>query len=147
MWHGEDVSAAPEEGGSGVRAALLGMAAAGLHLGFDLASTAIGAAPPYLRLADAPEVFRSLSPVSVSIATSAVSGVIAVIVLSIFSTARHRRALRLGIAVTAFWVFSATLSRLAWFSTPLLPTAVSIALGIPRGLAIGWVLARFSNVR
>ena len=133
---------------SGRRVAALGALSAALHAAFDGACTLAGATPPYLRLDDAPEVFRFMSPVAVSISTSIVSGVIAGIAVVVVAEAgRRRRPLALGAVVGAFWMFSAALSRVVWFDTPLLPSIVSIACGVPRGLAIGWTLARLTRQR
>jgi hypothetical protein len=133
---------------SGRRVASLGALSAVLHAAFDAACTLVGATPPYLRLDDAPEVFRFMSPVAVSTATSIVSGVIAAIAVVVVAEAGHRRRpLVLGAVVGAFWMFSAALSRVVWFDTPLLPSIAAIACGVPRGLAIGWALARLTPQR
>ena len=79
-----------------------------------------------------------------SLAASCVSGVIAVIAIVATAPAR-RRALALGAFVAGFWILSAALTRLVWLSTPWPTSAVAIALGVPRGLAIGWVLARLAT--
>jgi hypothetical protein len=140
------MSAPPTAALSSLRLAALGALAAVLHGGLDAASSAAGATPPYLRLADAPEAFRVLSPFAVSVAFSAVSGVIAAIALVVVSASRRgAAALPLGVAIAALWILSAALSRVAWFDTPAGPTLLSIACGVPRGLAIGWILTRLSR--
>jgi len=129
---------------SGVRLAVLGLVAAALHAAFDAASTRFGATtPPYLKIDDWPEAFQLLSPVAVSLAASCVSGVIAVIAL-IATAPSRRRALALGTLVAGFWMLSAALTRIVWLSTPWPTALLSIALGLPRGLAIGWVLGRLA---
>jgi hypothetical protein len=126
---------------SGRRVAALAAAAAALHGAFDAICYRIPlAAPPYLRLEDAPEAFQMLSPVAVSIAVCSVSGIIGAIAVTVVQP-RQRRPLVLGSIVTAFWMFSAVLMRLFWLSTPWSVTAVGLLLGLPRGLAVGWCLA------
>jgi hypothetical protein len=126
---------------SPARLAALALAAAALHGGLDaLCSAASLTTPPYLRLGDAPEVFRLVSPVAVSVAASAVSGIIAAIAVSLVGAARARRR-TLGAALAGFWLFSAVLLRLTWLDTPLLPTMVGLACGIPRGFAVAWALS------
>ena len=130
---------------SGRRVAALAGLALALHGLFDAVTYRIPhAAPPYLRLADAPEVFQFLSPLAVSIAVCCVSGIIAVIAV-VAVEPRHRRPLVLGGIVTGFWLFSALLTRVVWMSTPWSSTALALALGVPRGLAIGWLLAIVSR--
>lgn len=127
------------------RLALAGAVAAVLHAAFDAASVTFPpATPPYLRLADMPDVFQSLSPVAVSVAASCVSGVIAVIALVATAAARRRR-LALSATVTAFWVLSAVLTRLVWLDTPWPVAAVGILAGVPRGVVIGAVLAALAG--
>jgi hypothetical protein len=129
---------------SGARLAVLGLIAAALHAAFDAASTRFGpTTPPYLKIDEWPEAFQLLSPVAVSLAASCVSGVIAVIAVIAASPSR-RRALAIGGLVAAFWILSASLTRLVWLSTPWPTALLGIALGVPRGLAIGWVLARLA---
>ena len=129
---------------SGARLAVLGLVAAALHAAFDAASSRFGpTTPPYLRLEDWPEAFRLLSPFAVSLTASCVSGVIAVIAVVVAAPAR-RRGLVLGALVAGFWIFSASLTRLVWLATPWPSALVGIALGVPRGLVIGWVLARLA---
>ncbi len=130
---------------SGRRIAALGVLAAAIHGAFDALSYCVHAiAPPYLRLWDGPEEFQMLSPVAVSIAASCVSGVIAVIAFGAV-VPRQRRPLVLGAVVSAFWIFSAALLRAVWLATPWGITALALLAGIPRGLAVGWMLARVAG--
>ncbi len=123
------------------------MAAAALHGGFDAIAYRISPqVPPYLRLSDAPEAFQMLSPVAVSIAASCVSALIAVIAIGAIEAPR-RNWRTIGIAVTAFWVFSAALMRATWLSTPWTITACALLAGVPRGLVIGFVLTRLLSSR
>jgi hypothetical protein len=133
----------PERSISGGRALALGAVAAALHGAADLAT--YGSAllrPAYLRLEDAPDVFSTLSPVGVSIAASAVSGAIAALSVSIVEPTPRRRAVALGVVLAAFWTFSAFLTWLVWLETPAALALASLLLGAPRGLLIGWALAR-----
>jgi hypothetical protein len=128
------------------RLAALALAAAALHGALDaVCSAAALTTPPYLRLGDAPEVFRLVSPLAVSIAASAVSGMIAAIAVSIVGAVRARRR-TLGAALAAAWLFSAVLLRLTWLDTPLLPTLVGFACGIPRGFAVAWAVSALARV-
>ena len=129
---------------SGVRLAVLGLVAAALHAVIDAVSARFGpTTPPYLKIEDFPEAFQLLSPFAVSLAASSVSGVIAVIALVAAAPSR-RRALAIGTLIAGFWILSASLTRLVWLSTPWPMALLAIALGVPRGLAIGWVLARLA---
>jgi len=133
---------------SGRRVAALSLVAAALHGVFDAITYRLPwAAPPYLRLQDAPEAFELLSPLSVSVAASCVSGVIAAIAIVAVEPGRGRRALSLGAVLTGFWLLSAVLMRLTWLSTPWSVASVGILCGIPRGFAIGAVLARLAGAR
>lgn len=130
--------------------AALGLGAALLHLGFDVACAQVAwARPPYLRMEDLPEAFRYLpfvsAPVAVSVAASAVSGLLAIIALLAVEPGSGRRRWQLTRTVTGFWLFTALLTWLVWLSTPFLRALPGIALGIPRGLAVGWLLWRGSG--
>lgn len=130
--------------------AVLGLGAALLHLGFDLACAQVSwARPPYLRMEDLPEAFRYLpfvsAPVAVSIAASAVSGLLGVIALLAVEPGTGRRRWQLTRLVTGFWLFTAVLTWLVWLSTPFLRALPGMALGLVRGLAVGWLLWRGSG--
>ncbi len=132
---------------SGRRVAAVAAVAAALHGAFDAVCYRVRPlAPPYLRLWDAPEEFQMLSPAAVSVAASCVSGVIAVIAVGAVLP-RQRRPLVLGAIITAFWLFSAILLRLVWLATPWGTTLLALLAGVPRGLAVGWVVARLSAPR
>jgi hypothetical protein len=131
------------------RVALLGALVALLHALLDaLLSLAPWARPPWLRLEDMPEAFRELpfvsAPVAVSLAAAVVGGLLGIIsLLAVEPGAPHRLRLLAGL-VTGFWLLSALLSWLVWLETPFLAALPGILLGIPRGLAVGWVLWRLS---
>ena len=134
------------------RTGALAVLAALVHLLFDAAQSVLpGLRPPYLRFEDMPEAFRELpfvsAPVAVSVASSAVGGLLAAIsLLAVEERAPNRRPLLLGL-VTGFWLFSACLGWLTWLSTPFLSVLPGILLGIPRGLTVGWLLWRLSPPR
>jgi hypothetical protein len=131
----------------GALLAALGLTAAALHAAFDAAAASWSpATPPYLRTADMPDAFQTLSPVTISVAASCVSGLIAVIALLVTERAR-RRGLAIGAVVTGFWLLSAVLMRLVWLDTPWLTTAVGLLAGVPRGFVIGGVLAALAERR
>ncbi len=127
------------------RAAAIVLTAAALHAAFDAVTYRLPwTAPPYLRLQDAPEAFRTLSPVAVSLPTSIVGGVIALIAVAALEP-RHRRAATLGAVITGFWLLSAALMRVVWLSTPWSVTLVALLAGVPRGFAIGWCVGRIAG--
>ena len=134
----------PAPSPSARRVLALGAVAALVHAAFDLVTwPSSWTRAPYLRLEDMHEAFGALSPVGVSIAASAVSGIIAALALVAFEPA-GRRARALGLALAAFWIFSALLTHAVWLSTPWSRALVALPLGIPRGLTVGWLLARFA---
>ena len=127
------------------RALGLAGAAAALHGAFDAATFRLPwIGPPYLKLEDASEAFRFLSPLTVSVATSCVSGVIAAIAAGALEPSARRTG-PLAALVTGFWLFSALLSWLLWFETPWPAAVAGLAAGVPRGLAVGLVLARIAG--
>jgi hypothetical protein len=91
-------------------------------------------------------MFQLLSPVAVSIAVSAVSGIIGAIAVLALEPPR-RRPVTLALVVTAFWLFSAGLTRVVWLSTPWGETVAGLLFGIPRGAAVGWCLAHLATPR
>ena len=135
----------PAPSPSARRVLALGAVAALVHAAFDLVTwPSSWTRAPYLRLEDMHEAFGALSPVGVSIAASVVSGIIAALALAAFEPAPGRRARTFGLALAAFWIFSALLTHAVWLSTPWSRALVALPLGIPRGLTVGWLLARFA---
>jgi hypothetical protein len=137
-----DVAAPPPRAASGV---VLAGAAAAVHALFDLLGLALPwVAPPYLRLAEAPDAFRDLPPLAVIAATSCVSGAIdGILVAALEPAARRPRVI--GALVGGFWLFSAALCWSVWFATPLGRAAPGLALAAARGAAAGWALARLAR--
>jgi hypothetical protein len=125
----------------------IGIVASLLHAAFDAVTAQVPLlVPPYLRLADAPEEFRMLSPLAVSIAVSCVSGIIAVISVAAVLPSQRRTPVLAGM-ITGFWLFSAILLRIVWLSTPWGATVVALVPGIVRGAVIGWAAAAIANRR
>ena len=130
------------------RAFALGTLAAVLHGLFDLLTWPYPLTrPPYLRLEDMPQAFSSLSPAGVSLAASAVSGVIAALAIVAVEPARNRRVVTLGLVLAAFWLFSALLTHAVWLRTSWTLALTSLPLAVPRGLAIGWIASRLLPAR
>ena len=128
---------------SGARAAALGALAALVHGAFDLVTyPSAWTRAPYLRIEDMPELFSTLTPAGVSIAASGVSGVIAALAIVAVEPGRDRRAVTLGVVLALFWLFSALLTHVVWLKTSWALALTSLPLGVPRGLAIGWLTAR-----
>jgi len=133
-----------------VAAALAGAA----HLALDgLTSRLVWTTPPYLLLDYASETFRDLLNldrtsilVAVAVISAGVNGVISAIFASAFDGA-ERRLLKLGITLSALWIFSGGLMTLVYLTPPLAVVAGSLAAGIPRSFAIAWLLDRAAVVR
>ena len=122
------------------RVTVLALAAGAVHLACDLAAAKIPfAAPPYLLFSYMPEAFRDLSPLGVSIAASAVNGVIAAIAFAAVPTAR-RRPVPLGCVLFAFWAGSGLCLALVWLSGAGWRAITGLAFGAPRALAAAAVL-------
>lgn len=120
---------------------MVGIVAALLHGAFDAICYRVPLlVPPYLRLDDAPEEFRMLSPLGVSIAVSCVSGLIAIISVAALLPTQRRPAV-LGGMITGFWLFSAVLLRIVWLTTPWGAIVVALLPGFVRGAVIGWLAA------
>jgi hypothetical protein len=144
-------SADPQSTLASGRAAAFSLVAALAHLAIDaLSSRWPWTTPPHLQLAYAPEVVREmLSPLAVGIAASAVNGVIAGIALLAVEPwagpAPGRRTLRLGVVLFGFWLLSDGLLALVWLSAPWSLVLGGLAAGLPRSLAVGWLLARLAR--
>jgi len=119
------------------------------HLVLDgLASRLSWTTPPYLLLDHASETFRDLLNldrttilVTVSVISAGVNGAIA----GLFAAAMdglERRTLKLGIALSALWIFSGGLMTLVYLSPPLGVVLGSLLAGIPRSFAVAWLLGR-----
>jgi hypothetical protein len=128
-----------------VAAALAGAA----HLAFDgITSRALWTTPPYLLLDYASEVFREVLNldrssilVTVAVISAGVNGVISGLFAAAFD-GLDRRVLKLGIALSALWVFSGGLMTAVYLSPPAGVVAGSLLAGIPRAFAVAWLLER-----
>jgi len=146
-------SAVPPATLTSARAAALFPLAGLVHLALDwLSSRSPWTTPPHLQLAYAPEIVREmLSPLSVGIAASGVNGAIGAIALLAVdpgaSPAPCRRTAWLGVILWGFWLLSDGLLALVWLSAPWSLVVGGLAAGLPRSLAVGWLLARLAAPR
>jgi len=131
---------------------LLGLAAiaAGMNLALDGLSWLVPfAAPPHLLLRYAPEFVREmLGPLAVSIAASAVWGLIGLIALLAIEPGAAPPARRVRIFATAlwgFWLLSEGLMALVWLEAPWGPVLGGLLAGIPRSAAVAWALVRLER--
>lgn len=129
---------------------LLATALAGAaHLLLDALSSRIPwTTPPYLLLDHASETFRGLLMLgrttillAVAVISAGVNGAIAGLFGAALSGAR-RRTLKLGLALSALWVFSGGLMILVYLSPPAGVVAGSLLAGVPRCFAVAWLLDR-----
>jgi hypothetical protein len=119
------------------------------HLALDAVSSRLPwTTPPYLLLDHASETFRDLLMldrttvlVVVAVVSAGVNGAIA----GLFGAAlaqTDRRILKLGLALSALWVFSGGLMILVYLAPPAGVAIGSLAAGVPRAFAIAWILDR-----
>jgi hypothetical protein len=119
------------------------------HLAIDgLASRIPWTTPPYLLLDHASETFRDLLMldrttilVAVAVISAGVNGAIAGLFGAALAGA-ERRTLKLGLALSALWVFSGGLMILVYLSPPAGVVAGSLAAGIPRAFAVAYLVYR-----
>lgn len=128
-----------------VATALAGLA----HLVLDgVTSRVAWTTPPYLLLDYANETFRDLLNldrttilVAVAVISAGVNGAIAGLFATALGDARGRL-LKLGLSLSALWIFSGGLMTLVYLSPPLGVVIGSLAAGIPRSFAVAWLLDR-----
>jgi hypothetical protein len=119
------------------------------HLLLDgVATRLVWTTPPYLLLDHASETFRDLLNldrttilVAVSIISAGVNGAISGLFAAAFDGV-ERRVLKLGIALSALWIFSGGLMTLVYLSPPAAVVVGSLLAGIPRAFAVAWLLDR-----
>jgi hypothetical protein len=128
-----------------VAAALAGAA----HLAFDgIASRVLWTTPPYLLLDYASEVFReilNLDRTSILIAVAVISAGVNGVISGLFAAAfdgLERPVLKLGLALSALWMFSGGLMTAVYLSPPAWVVAGSLLAGIPRAFTVAWLLER-----
>jgi hypothetical protein len=125
--------------------ALAGLA----HLVLDALSSRLAwTTPPYLLLDYANETFRDLLNldrttilVAVAVISAGVNGAIA----GLFAAALHEsrgRFTKLGLSLSALWVFSGGLMTLVYLAPPVGVVAGSLFAGIPRSFLVAWLLDR-----
>jgi hypothetical protein len=121
------------------------------HVVLDaLASRLPWTTPPYLLLDYANETFRDLVNldrttilVAVSVISAGVNGVIA----GLFAAALHDargRLVKLGLSLSALWLFSGGLMILVYLAPPPGVVAGSLLAGIPRSFTVAWLLDRLA---
>jgi hypothetical protein len=117
------------------------------HLAFDgVTSLLVVTTPPYLLLDFASETFRDILNldrrsilVAVAVISSGVNGAISGLFAAAFDTL-ERRVLKLGLTLSALWVFSGGLLIIVYLSPPPWVVAASLAAGIPRSFLVAWLL-------
>jgi len=116
----------------------------GANLAFDaLSRVAPPLAPPHLLTAYMPEAIRQMvSPGVLAPVTSAVLAAIALLVLSLVPPGTPGRVRRLTAWLVGFSFLSEGLMAWVWLDAPGGVLAWSLAGGIPRSLAVAWLLAR-----
>ena len=129
---------------------LLATALAGAaHLVMDaLTSRVAWTTPPYLLLDHASEVFRDLLMIdrtTILVAVAVISAGVNAAIAGLFGVAMSsldRRTLKMGLALSALWVFSGGLMMLVYLSPPAGIAVGSLAAGVPRAFAVAWILDR-----
>ena len=119
------------------------------HLLLDgVATRLVWTTPPYLLLDHASETFRDLLNldrttilIAVSIISAGVNGAISGLFAAAFDGV-ERRVLKLGIALSALWIFSGGLMTLVYLSPPAGVVVGSLLAGIPRSFVVAWLLDR-----
>jgi hypothetical protein len=138
------------DGGSTRTRVFLATALAGAaHLVLDVVTSRVAwTTPPYLLIDHASEAFRGLlilDRTTIAIAIAVVSAGVNGTIAGLFGAAMAsmgRRMLKLGIALSALWVFSGGLMILIYLSPPAGVVVGSLAAGIPRAFAVAWLLDR-----
>jgi hypothetical protein len=121
------------------------------HVVLDaLTSRLVWTTPPYLLLDYANETFRDLVNldrttilVAVAVISAGVNGTIA----GLFAAALHEsrgRFVKLGLSLSALWLFSGGLMTLVYLAPPAGVVAGSLLAGIPRSFAVAWLLDRLA---
>jgi hypothetical protein len=120
------------------------LAAWGENLAFDALSWVVPPlAPPHLLHAYMPEAIRQMvSPAVLAPVTSAVLAAIALLVLSLVPPGTPGRVRALATWLLGFWLLSEGLMAWVWLDAPAGVVAWSLAGGVPRSLAVAWLLAR-----
>jgi hypothetical protein len=123
---------------------LLFLAAWGANLAFDaLALASPLLSPPHLLHRYMPEMIRGMvSPAVLAPMASMVLAAIDLLLLSIVPPETPRPLLNLSGWLLGFWVLSEGLLAWVWLDAPAGAVVVALATGVPRSLAVAWLLLR-----
>lgn len=124
-------------------AALAGL----LHFGFDsLFRLWPATTPPHLLTPYMSEIFRDmlemLGRTPISGVTSFVNGVISAIFAIALQGAAPRRLVKVAVLLTFLWLFSGGLTFVVYLDAPAGLALTSLLAGLPRSLAVAFVLDR-----
>jgi hypothetical protein len=120
------------------------VAAWGTNLAFDALSWPLqGLAPPHLLHRFMPEMIRGMvSPALLAPMASGVLAAIDLLLLSIVPEDAPRPILHLFGWLVGFWLLSEGLLAWVWLDAPGGALLASLATGLPRSLAVAWILLR-----
>jgi hypothetical protein len=126
---------------------VLFLVAWGANLVFDGLSWASPAlSPPHLLHRYMPEMIRGMvSPAVLAPMASMVLAAIALLLLSIVPPEAPRRLLHLFGWLLGFWLLSEGLLAWVWLDAPGGAVVAALATGIPRSLAVAWILLRLQG--
>ena len=126
---------------------VLFLVAWGSNLAFDGLSWALPAlSPPHLLHRYMPEMIRGMvSPAVLAPMASLVLAAIDLLLLSIVPPEAPRRLLHLFGWFLGFWLLSEGLLAWVWLDAPGGAVIVALATGIPRSLAVAWILLRLQG--
>jgi len=119
----------------------------GANLAFDGLGWVLPAlAPPHLLHQYMPEMVRGMvSPAVLAPMASMVLAAIDLLVLSIVPPEAPRRFVHLSGWLLGFWLLSEGLLAWVWLDAPGGAVALALATGIPRSLAVAWLLLRLQG--
>jgi hypothetical protein len=114
------------------------------NLAFDALSLAAPAlTPPHLLHRYMPEMIRGMvSPAVLAPMASLVLAAIDLLLLSIVPPGAPRRLAHLFGWILGFWLLSEGLLAWVWLEAPGATVALALAGGLPRSLAVAWLLLR-----
>lgn len=126
---------------------VLFLVAWGANLAFDGLSWASPAlSPPHLLLRYMPEMIRGMvSPAVLAPMASLVLAAIDMLLLSIVPPEAPRRLPHLLGWLLGFWLLSEGLLAWVWLDAPGGAVFAALATGIPRSLAVAWILLRLQG--
>ena len=127
---------------------VLFLVAWGANLVFDGLSWASPAlSPPHLLHRYMPEMIRGMvSPAVLAPMASMVLAAIALLLLSIVPPEAPRRLVHLFGWFLGFWLLSEGLLAWVWLDAPGGAVVAALATGIPRSLAVAWILLRLQGL-